>query len=122
MKAYQMKRPDGSLVVRIVNTNEIIKDKGVVLEKVGGPIGGSNILPLGVGEKDKFIPFRLDSGVEIKTDAEARKAYEEQNSLNPGEVLAAAAEPVKVPVQDDDEDEAPKRRGRQKKVLEEDDE
>ncbi len=122
MKAYRMKSKDGQIVVRIVNGSEVIKDTdGSALERVGGPIGGSNILPIGVGEKDEFVPFKLDDGKDITTEAEAKTAYEEMYGLKPNQVIAPPPEPTKPTVVDDEDEEAPKRRGRPKKIQDDED-
>lgn len=115
MKAYRMKRAgddDSDFVVRILKGNEVVKDKdGNVLEKIGGPIGGSNILPLAVEKSDSFIAFVLPDGTVIKTEAEIRALYEslqgpkeevEEKEVIQEKPAARRGRPKKV--QDDDEE------------------
>ena len=107
MKAYLMKKADGSKVVRIVKGNEVVKDGDFVMEKLNGPIGGEDILPLQEGRDNDFVSFKLDDGTEIKTVAEIQKAYDQMYGVG-GEVPVPP--PLKI---------LPKA-GRTKKTTEED--
>ena len=140
MKAYRMKRQgesDKNSIVRIVNGNEIVKDHdGVFLEKINGPIGGKNILPLNVGDKDEFVPFKLDDGTSVTTEQQMKSIYDsmytvvsKQTVVN--EVVEVSNKPegsMGLPVIIDGEDEADDdvevdqkpRRGRPKKSSSED--
>lgn len=107
---------------RIVKGNEIVKCSKCesIMEKVGGPIGGSDILPVSIGEANKFVSFEsVTLGRDIKTESEMQKAYEEMYGIKsvvskpPAEVPAVPAKKAgrpgrpakKVEVEDDDDDE-----------------
>ncbi len=84
MKAYNMKKKgnEDQVFVRIFKGTEIARDENDnVMEKVGGPIGGLNILPLNIGEEDRFVSFKLDDGTLIKNQKEFNKAYDEMYGI-----------------------------------------
>lgn len=132
MKAYRMKRKgesDKTAIVRIVNGNEIVKDHdGVLLEKIHGPIGGKNILPLNIGDPDEFIPFKLDDGTEVANEHEMKKIYESMYTVASKQTVVnevVEVNGIKSDVEEEDGNDdielADKpRRGRPKKVSTED--
>lgn len=102
MKAYRLKKiGESDKDAKVVIVKDVIPSG---YEKVGGPVGGENILPLNLGEKDTFVPF-VFNGPEIKTREEMVAAYEGQNV-------------VPEPVERVSEDVIVKRRGRPKKEVE----
>lgn len=113
MKAYNMKSPglDSKMVVRIVKGDEVVKDKsGQVMEKLGGPIGGSGILPEPPNPSDdpkRFVVFKLDNGRMIRTESEMLAAYSE---------MYGPEREVETTIEEEARPTA-KKRGRPKRVI-----
>ena len=71
----------------IFKSNEIIccssKNCEGEMDRIAGPIGGSNILPLKLGEADRFIPFFLKSAnKKITTQLEMLAVYKDLYSTS----------------------------------------
>lgn len=110
---------------RIVSGNDVLKCKcGTLLEKQGGPIGGSNILPLGPQEPDRFVAFKSETlNRMISSETEMKSAYEEMYGVKAVEVATSPTASVSDD-DDDEEDDVPQkpRRGRPKKTTQGDEE
>lgn len=131
MKAYLCKCPgcdfEGD---RIVNGNEVLKCKcGDVLEKKGGPIGGSNILPLQSNEQDRFVSFKSETLSRlISSESEMKKAHEDMYGIAAVEFstlsFSSTADDDEDDEDEEDEKEEPQKpqRGRPRKPVVEDDE
>lgn len=117
MKAYNCECLGcGFKADRIVKGNEVIKCKcDQVMSKVGGPIGGSNILPLSIGQPDRFIAFESSTlGRKINTEIELKAAYDEMYAVTCVLTPRSSAEKVEElkPAKGE-----PKKLGRPKKKL-----
>ncbi len=116
MKAFNMKKQGSkNLFVRIVKDKETVRDENdQPMEKVGGPIGGINILPRNIGEEDEFVPFRLDDGILVESLSQMKSAYNQMYGIQDVKAVVdqkavADQKPVEaLPIE-------AKRRGRPKK-------
>jgi len=107
VKAYNYECSCGEICDRIVLKNGesiFCPECKKPMIKVGGPIGGINILPLGIFDEDKFVKFTLGAkmvdgkkvgGKKIETIKEMKAAYNEQMGVKAKPV---PVEPKKVVV------------------------
>lgn len=100
MKAYNcICRKCGEKEDHIFKSNEIIscssEDCNGEMTKIAGPIGGTNILPLKLGEADRFVPFFLSSTKKkINTQLEMIAAYKDLYSMNKKVKFKSEEEPL----------------------------
>lgn len=137
MKAYIAKCTKCDTVTdRIVRDVEEIycgnaECHGAMMIKQGGPIGGNNVMPLGIRDKDRFIPYKSPSlRKRIESHADMVKFYQETNveAPDPYSVRPPVVEEEESEDSDEEEVEVKKPRGGRgrrvavKKVDSEDDE
>lgn len=100
---------------RIKKGNEVLKCSNCnqPLTTIGGPIGGEGILPLALGQPDRFIAYESQTlGRKINTAIEMQQAFEDMYGIK------AIVDPVssaKIPKEEDKPTE-PRKRGRPRKT------
>lgn len=127
MKAYNYRCICGLEGDRIVEKNEVVKCScQEVMERVGGPIGGEDILPEPPDPSIKvgFVKFHSKTlNREIKNKVEMKAAFEEMYSVKIPEPVEVKPLMSKFENVEAVEEETPvatsPRRGRPKKVVEE---